>query len=97
MAHFDKVVFEGREFGQLAVPGTEEEQEFIGLPGLLEPEHVHDLLLQRTQRQSKHREVRESAERDSGQSALPEPLHRTLKEQRQLLNNLVGLYSRQNG
>ncbi|WP_249268541.1 DEAD/DEAH box helicase [Microbacterium sp. JB110] len=97
VAHFDKVVFEGREFGQLAVPGTEEEQEFIGLPGLLEPEHVHDLLLQRTQRQSKHREVRESAERDSGQSALPEPLHRTLKEQRQLLNNLVGLYSRQTG
>ena len=32
VAHFDKVVFEGREFGQLAVPGTEEEQEFIGLP-----------------------------------------------------------------
>src|SRR5690606_32731539 len=38
VAHFDRVVFEGKEFGQLAVPGTEEEQEFIGLPGLLDPE-----------------------------------------------------------
>ena len=28
---------------------------------------------------------------------LPQPLHRTLKEQRQLLNSLVGLYARQTG
>ena len=47
VAHFDSVVFDGQQFGQLAVPGSEEELEFIGLPGLLEPEHVHDLLMQR--------------------------------------------------
>ena len=29
---------------QLAVPGTPEEEEFLGPPGLLEPEHVHELL-----------------------------------------------------
>jgi hypothetical protein len=28
---------------------------------------------------------------------VPAPLHRTLKEQRQLLNSLVGLYARQSG
>ena len=97
VAHFDRVVFEGREFGQLAEPGSDEEKEFIGIPGLLEPEHVHELLMQRTARQSRHREARESRERETGAAALPEPLHRTLKEQRQLLNNLVGLYSRQTG
>ena len=47
LAHFDRVLFDGKEFGQLAVPGTPEEEEFLGLPGLLEPEHVHELLMQR--------------------------------------------------
>ncbi|GAA4189159.1 DEAD/DEAH box helicase [Microbacterium oryzae] len=98
VAHFDSVVFEGQQFGQLAVPGTEEELEFIGLPGLLEPEHVHELLMQRQTRQSRHRQVRESREKDTGaEPALPAPLHRTLKEQRQLLNSLVGVYARQTG
>ena len=101
VAHFDRVLYDGREFGQLAVPGTPEEEEFLGLPGLLEPEHVHELLLQRLSRQSRHRRVREARERDAEQPApsgdLPAPLHRTLREQRQLLNSLVGLYARQSG
>lgn len=103
LAHFDRVLYDGREFGQLAVPGSVEEEEFLGLPGLLEPEHVHDLLMQRQARQSRHRSVREAALRqakgpDSEPPAeLPEPLHRTLTQQRQLLNSLVGLYARQSG
>ena len=99
VAHFDSIVFEGHAFGELAEPGTEEEQEFIGLPGLLEPEHVHELLMQRQARQTKHREAREARERVAGtpETSLPEPLHRTLREQRQLLNSLVGLYARQTG
>jgi superfamily II DNA or RNA helicase len=103
VAHFDRVMYDGREFGQLAVPGTPEEEEFLGLPGLLEPEHVHELLLQRQARQARHRRVREARTRvpgaDTGpeQASLPAPLHRTLREQRQLLNSLVGLYARQSG
>lgn len=99
-AHFDRVMFDGREFGELAVPGTPEEEEFLGLPGLLEPEHVHELLLQRQARQSRHRKVREAAAATGSEPAIPAPpapLHRTLKEQRQLLNSLVGLYARQSG
>ena len=61
LAHFDRVLFDGKEFGQLAVPGTPEEEEFLGLPGLLEPEHVHELLLQRQARQGRHRRDREAA------------------------------------
>src|SRR5690606_7563326 len=57
LAHFDRVEFEGKDFGQLAEPGTPEEEEFIGLPGLLEPESVHELLMQRQARQSRLREV----------------------------------------
>ncbi|MFD5214791.1 DEAD/DEAH box helicase [Microbacterium sp. NPDC058345] len=97
LAHFDRVVFEGKEFGQLAEPGTPEEEEFIGLPGLLEPEHVHELLMQRQSRQSRLREAREAATPPEAITTLPAPLHRTLREQRQLLNSLVGLYARQSG
>ncbi|MET0736565.1 MAG: DEAD/DEAH box helicase [Microbacterium sp.] len=99
-AHFDRVLYDGSEFGQLAVPGTPEEEEFLGLPGLLEPEHVHDLLMQRQARQGRHRRAREARAEGSGEApheAPPAPLHRTLKEQRQLLNSLVGLYARQSG
>ncbi|MCU4672098.1 DEAD/DEAH box helicase [Microbacterium fluvii] len=101
LAHFDRVLYDGREFGQLAVPGTPEEEEFLGLPGLLEPEHVHELLMQRQARQGRHRKVREAKEQAAGEggeaAAPPQALHRTLKEQRQLLNSLVGLYARQSG
>ncbi|MEI3843511.1 MULTISPECIES: DEAD/DEAH box helicase [Microbacterium] len=97
LAHFDRVVFEGKEFGQLAEPGTPEEEEFIGIPGLLEPEHVHELLMQRQARQSRLRETREAQAGPEQTTTLPAPLHRTLREQRQLLNSLVGLYARQSG
>ena len=107
LAHFDRVLFDGKEFGQLAVPGTPEEEEFLGIPGLLEPEHVHELLMQRQARQSRHRHAREAEAQRQAQEpgaggeerepALPQALHRTLKEQRQLLNSLVGLYARQTG
>ncbi|RLK49549.1 DEAD/DEAH box helicase [Microbacterium telephonicum] len=103
VAHFDRVLFDGKEFGQLAVPGTPEEEEFLGIPGLLEPEHVHELLMQRQSRQSRHRRAREAREGESDapmatpETGIPAPLHRTLREQRQLLNSLVGLYARQSG
>jgi len=96
IAHFDRVLYEGREFGQLAVPGTPEEEEFLGIPGLLEPEHVHELLMQRQARQGRHRSAREAHEASAAEGP-PPALHRTLKEQRQLLNSLVGLYARQSG
>lgn len=107
LAHFDRVLFDGKEFGELAVPGSAEEEEFLGIPGLLEPEHVHELLMQRQARQTRHRKTREAAagpdtsdgsgEGPDASSSLPPALHRTLKEQRQLLNSLVGLYARQSG
>ncbi|UNK69322.1 DEAD/DEAH box helicase [Microbacterium sp. H1-D42] len=97
LAHFDRVVFDGKEFGQLAEPGTPEEEEFIGFPGLLEPEHVHELLMQRQTRQGRLREAREAVAPPEATTTLPAPLHRTLREQRQLLNSLVGLYARQSG
>lgn len=90
-ANFDMVMFQGEEFGGYAEPGSLEEHDFIGIPGLLEPEQIADLLRFRQRRQ---------AQRGSGRSRdVAEnrsiPLHRSLKEQRALLHSLVALWSKQ--
>jgi superfamily II DNA or RNA helicase len=85
-ANFDKVLFDGDEFGFAAPTGSDEELDFIGLPGILEPEQVRELLDQRQKRQSRH-----AAERPATAAELPAPLYRDLKEQRKLLNSLVGM------
>jgi superfamily II DNA or RNA helicase len=94
-ANFDKVLYEGGEFGFAAEMGSDEELDFIGLPGILEPDQVRELLKQRQARQSKRSGDRQKAlapeERDAP------ALFRTLKEQRTLLNSLVGIRSKMTG
>src|SRR5690349_12523712 len=83
-ASFDRVVFDGTEFGTLAEPGSDEEFDFIGIPGLLEPEQVSELLRHRQARQARRAGDRRRHVAESEASADPEPvaLYRTLKEQR---------------
>ncbi|GAA2084399.1 DEAD/DEAH box helicase [Pseudolysinimonas kribbensis] len=91
IATFEKVLFDGAEFGHLAEPGSDEEWDFIGIPGILEPEQVSELLRSRQTRQA-----RRSAGRPISDD-VPPPLHRTLSEQRQLLNRLVSIRARNTG
>jgi superfamily II DNA or RNA helicase len=91
-ANFDRVLYDGGEFGFEAEVGSEEELDFLGLPGLLEPDQVRDLL--------KHRQAKQSRGRKASPPAKPEsttladiPMHRRLKEKRQQLQDLVGLWS----
>ncbi|MDQ0575380.1 DEAD/DEAH box helicase [Agromyces albus] len=95
-ASFDRVLYDGTEFGTLAEPGSDEEFDFIGIPGLLEPEQVAELLRHRQSRQSRRAGERR---RQVAEEEKPEPvaLYRTLKEQRSLLNSLVGLWARHTG
>ncbi|WBU38564.1 DEAD/DEAH box helicase [Homoserinibacter sp. YIM 151385] len=100
VATFEKVVYDGHEFGQLAEPGTDEEWDFIGLPGILEPEQVSDLLRQRQSRQSRRAEERRRRDPgavDVAEQSSPAALHRTLSEQRKLLNSLVSIEARGSG
>jgi hypothetical protein len=46
-AHFDRVLYDGGEFGTATAPGSPEEEDYLGLPGLLEPEEVAHLLRRR--------------------------------------------------
>ncbi len=94
-ATFDRVVFDGDDFGQLAEPGTDEEFDFIGIPGLLEPEQVSELLRARQQRQAKRvSDNRKIGPDGEPEPVVPAPLYRTLKEQRALLNSLVGMWAK---
>jgi superfamily II DNA or RNA helicase len=54
-AHFDRVLYDGGEFGTATAPGSPEEEDFLGLPGLLEPEQVAHLLRKRQTDQLKTR------------------------------------------
>jgi hypothetical protein len=49
-AVFDRVLYDGAEFGMQAHPGSEEEQDYLGIPGLLEPDQVQMLLQKRQAR-----------------------------------------------
>ncbi|MDJ0335090.1 DEAD/DEAH box helicase [Salinibacterium sp. G-O1] len=83
-ANFDRVLFDGDEFGFAAETGSDEELDFIGLPGILEPDQLRELLTQRQTRQSKRSASRPKEEQ-------PQALFRNLKEQRKVLNALVGI------
>lgn len=92
-ANFDMVMYQGDEYGGYAEPGSPEEHDFIGIPGLLEPDQISDLLRFRQRRQAQ-RGAHRSKDVAENRSI---PLHRSLKEQRTLLNSLVSLWSKQTG
>ena len=83
-ADFDRVVFDGGEFGLTAQSGSEEEQDYLGLPGLLEPDQVKDLL---RRHQARH-QARARPDAPSGRA----PHARELRELRKELNGLVAAW-----
>jgi superfamily II DNA or RNA helicase len=91
-AHLDRVIFDGADYGSAAAPGTPEEEEFLGLPGLLEPEQVA-LLLRRRQADQ------QAAIRSRPGGAEPRPLtaHEQLSALRRELNGLVNSRSLRTG
>jgi superfamily II DNA or RNA helicase len=87
-AHFDHVLFDAKQFGLGAEVGSEDEQEYLGLPGLLEPDQVALLLHERQTAQNTRRPKKTEA---------PVAAHRALAAQRQELNKLVSAYARKTG
>jgi superfamily II DNA or RNA helicase len=56
-AQFDRVLYDGGEFGTATEAGSLEEADYLGLPGLLEPEQVAQLLRKRQTSQLSSRTV----------------------------------------
>ena len=87
-ATFDHVLFDSQAFGMHAEPTSQDELDYLGLPGLLEPEQVSTLLAERQRRQLRRRE------RKDPKSQPEVPLHRALANQRKELNSLVAQLAR---
>jgi len=62
-ATFDRVLFDGGEFGTATEAGSPEEQDYLGLPGLLEPDQVTHLLRKRQAAQLAARSAAAASER----------------------------------
>ena len=93
-ASFDRVLYDGGEFGHAGEVhvGSEEEMDFLGIPGLLEPDQVRELLHSR------------QSERAARQKAAPPPdtvaevsTHEQLAVLRRELNGLVAAWFHRTG
>ncbi len=106
-ARFDRVLFDGGEWGHEGEVhvGSEEEMDFLGIPGLLEPDQMRELLRQRQdqRRRTTRRAGDESgADRDrptTGPDRTTEELstHEQLAVLRRELNGLVAAWHHRTG
>ncbi|WP_238342994.1 DEAD/DEAH box helicase [Nocardioides cynanchi] len=90
-ARFDRVVYDGGEFGHEGVVhvGSEEEMDFLGIPGLLDHEQVRELL-----------HHRQRSRRTTSAEAAPErelSTHEQLAILRRELNGLVAAWHHRTG
>ena len=88
-AELDQVIFDGSSFGTATPAGSDEEADYLGIPGLLDTAQMRDLLRRRQEEQLATRSA----------SGLPAPLstHRQLGELRRELNTLVAAIHHRTG
>jgi superfamily II DNA or RNA helicase len=92
-AHFDRVLYDGGEFG-----ASPEDEDFIGLPGLLEPEQVAQLLRQRHADQIRKQRTAPAAAAPAPAAAEQERgTTQTLTALRKELNGLVAAWHHRTG
>lgn len=88
-ATFDRVVFDGGEFGYDHVSDDVEELDFLGIPGLLEPDQVAELLRAARGKKKPAAVVSQEAEADV--------MHARRSELRRELNALVAAWHHRTG
>jgi hypothetical protein len=91
-ARFDRVLYDGGEFGHEGEVhvGSEEEMDFLGIPGLLEPDQVRDLLRTRQSERAARRTPTPEVEREV-------TTHEQLAVMRRELNGLVAAWYHRTG
>lgn len=90
-ATFDKVLFDGGELGVDAEVGSDEEFDFIGIPGLLEPEQVRELIAAHRAKQSTKRGRATDATATATTLVSDKPLYEQVADARAELNRLVSI------
>jgi hypothetical protein len=99
-AELDQVIFDGASFGMPVQAGTPEEEEYLGLPGLLSPDQVSLLLHRRQTEQTAAARRRTGAQ--PATATVPEQAPPVTAGQRRIalrrqLNGLVGAYHHRTG
>lgn len=88
-AELDQVIFDGSSFGTATPAGSDEEADYLGIPGLLDAESMRDLLRRRQEEQLTKRTA-------SGEVPRPST-HGQLRDLRRELNTLVSLAHHRTG
>ena len=99
-AHFDRVLFDGGEFGPadgFAAVGSQDEEDYLGLPGLLEPDQVTTLLRARQSEQAGRSSRRSRSATAAADAAREAAAHRAVPALRKELNGLVGAWHHRTG
>lgn len=94
-AEFDRVLYDGGEFGSQAQVGSLEEADYLGIPGLLEPDQVTALLKRRQAEQQAGRSA--GTGRDSAPPPRDPAVHEQISLLRRELNGLVGAWHHRTG
>ncbi len=89
-ASFDKVLYDGGEFGTGGAIGSAEELDFLGIPGLLDADQVSTLLKQRQAEQ-----LRRQPRKSQQDAAVVD--HRQMKELRKKLASSVSAWAARSG
>ncbi len=88
-AELDQVIFDGSSFGTATPAGSDEEADYLGIPGLLDAESMRDLLRRRQEEQLTKRTASGETPRMS--------THGQLRELRSQLNALVSVAHHRTG
>ena len=90
-AELDQVIFDGSSFGTATPAGSDEEADFLGIPGLLDAGQMRDLLRRRQEEQLDKRTAA------GGTRPVVSTTHRQLRDLRKELNALVTLAHHRTG
>ncbi|NNG96884.1 DEAD/DEAH box helicase [Gordonia araii] len=95
-AELDQVIFDGSSFGTATYAGSEEESDYLGLPGLLDADQVRELLSRRQAEQLTKRSVASGGNSREG-AAEGRTAAAALQSLRKELNSLVALHHHRTG
>jgi hypothetical protein len=98
-AELDQVIFDGSSFGTATPAGSEEEADYLGIPGLLDADQMRDLL-RRRQEEQLDRRSRAAGDIESTNASplnVRSSKHGQLRELRRELNALVSVAHHRTG
>ena len=98
-ARFDRVLFDGGEFGHSGEVhvGSEEEMDFLGIPGLLDADQVRDLLHSRQSERAKKQKASRARSEEAADALVEMSTHEQLAVLRRELNGLVAAWHHRTG